>query len=263
MSIVVQLGIGLVLLSAMMAALWCIQWRTGNAGVVDVGWPAGVGLGALLGGVAAPEWTLRIVLASAMAVLWSSRLAFYVLSDRVLGKPEDGRYQALRQHWGRWANIGFFWFFQAQGVLAAVFALPIVVAARNPVAGLTIWDLAGVFTWGVAIGGEALADRQLARFRARSDSQGKTCRDGLWRYSRHPNYFFEWLHWWSYVLVGWAAPFGWITFLGPALMLWFLFRVTGIPHTEAQSLRSRGDDYRDYQRTTSVFIPWFPKRAGS
>ena len=82
---------------------------------------------------------------------------------------------------------------------------------------------------------------------------------GLWRYSRHPNYFFEWLVWVAYCVFAWPSPWGWATIYCPLLMLFFLFRVTGIPMTEEQALRSRGDDYRDYQRTTSAFVPWFPK----
>jgi steroid 5-alpha reductase family enzyme len=104
-----------------------------------------------------------------------------------------------------------------------------------------------------------LADRQLARFKRRPESRGKTCREGWWRYSRHPNYFFEWLHWWSYVLLAAGSPWWVLTLIGPALMLLFLFKVTGIPATEAQASVSRSD-YAEYRRTTSAFIPWFPKR---
>jgi steroid 5-alpha reductase family enzyme len=91
-------------------------------------------------------------------------------------------------------------------------------------------------------------------------NRGHTCRDGLWRYSRHPNYFFEWLHWWAYVPLSLGAAGGWATILAPLVMLFFLFCVTGIPATEAQALQSRGADYRQYQRTTSAFFPWFPRR---
>ena len=105
-----------------------------------------------------------------------------------------------------------------------------------------------------------LADRQLVRFKRRPESRGKTCREGWWRYSRHPNYFFEWLHWWSYVALAAGSSYWWVTLLAPAAMLHFLLNVTGIPPTEAQALASRGEDYRQYQRTTSVFIPWFPKK---
>jgi steroid 5-alpha reductase family enzyme len=112
----------------------------------------------------------------------------------------------------------------------------------------------------LALGGEAIADAQLSRFRRDPANRGTVCRTGLWRYSRHPNYFFEWVHWWAYVLIGIAAPWGWLALFGPALMLLFLFKITGIPPTEARALESRGDAYREYQRTTSVFVPWPPRR---
>ena len=110
----------------------------------------------------------------------------------------------------------------------------------------------------LAIGGEWLADRQLARFRTDPSSKGRVCRDGLWRYSRHPNYFFEWTHWLAYVLIGWGSPYWWVTLAGLVAMYLFLNFVTGVPFTEQQALRSRGDAYRDYQRTTSRFFPLPP-----
>jgi len=119
--------------------------------------------------------------------------------------------------------------------------------------------VAGVLVWVIAVAGEALADAQLARYRSVPANRGRTCRVGLWRASRHPNYFFEWLHWWSYVLLATGSPLWWATLIGPALMLYVLLKVTGIPATEAQAVLSR-PDYAEYQRTTSAFIPWFPKR---
>jgi steroid 5-alpha reductase family enzyme len=111
------------------------------------------------------------------------------------------------------------------------------------------------------VAGEALADRQLAAHRRDPANKGKTCRSGLWRYSRHPNYFFEFLHWFAYVFLAVGMGIGWIaaSLIGPAVMLVFLYRVTGIPYTEAQALRSRGEDYAEYQRTTSPFLPLPPK----
>jgi steroid 5-alpha reductase family enzyme len=111
----------------------------------------------------------------------------------------------------------------------------------------------------LSIVGESIADAQLAKWRKNPANKGRTCRAGLWNYSRHPNYFFEWLHWWFYVPLTITLPFGWLSLALPALMLYFLLRVTGIPYTEMQAIKSRGDDYREYQRTTSAFIPWFPK----
>ncbi len=136
-----------------------------------------------------------------------------------------------------------------------------LIAMLNPAAFPNAWDIAGVLVWLLAVGGERTADAQLERFRADPANRGRTCRVGLWRLSRHPNYFFEWLHWWSYVLIGFAAPLGWLTLLGPAVMLLFLLRITGIPMTELRAIESRGDAYREYQRTTSAFFPWPPKAS--
>jgi len=105
---------------------------------------------------------------------------------------------------------------------------------------------------------EAISDLQLHRFRQQPENKGEVCRVGFWNYSRHPNYFFEWLHWWTYVLLAITAPLGWLTILAPVAMWFFLNRVTGIPHTEIQAIKSRGDKYRNYQQTTNAFFPWFP-----
>jgi steroid 5-alpha reductase family enzyme len=107
----------------------------------------------------------------------------------------------------------------------------------------------------VALTGESIADRQLARFRASPSNRGKVCREGLWRYSRHPNYFFEWFHWWAYAWLAVGSPLWWLPILGVVVMYLFLTRVTGVPPTEAQAIRSRGDAYREYQRTTNAFFP--------
>ncbi len=251
--------VGWVLMAAMMAALWLVQRARRDAGVVDVGWAAGLGVLAILYAAAGGGDPWRRALVGVMAGGWSLRLAWYLLADRIVGKPEDGRYQELRARWGERAQARFFVFFQAQAVADVVLSLPFLVAMRGGVA-LGAAGLAGVAVWVVAVLGEALADAQLARFRADPANRGATCRIGLWRASRHPNYFFEWLHWWSYVLLALGSPAWWVSLVGPALMLYFLLKVTGIPATEAHALASRGEEYREYQRTTSAFVPWFPKR---
>ncbi|MDE2345901.1 MAG: DUF1295 domain-containing protein, partial [Gammaproteobacteria bacterium] len=109
--------------------------------------------------------------------------------------------------------------------------------------------------------GESIADLQLARFRANPANRGRTCRHGLWRYSRHPNYFFEWLHWFAYVCLAIGSPIAWLAWSGPVVMYVFLRWISGIPYTEAQALRSRGDDYRAYQQSTPMLLPWFPKHS--
>jgi len=210
---------------------------------------------ALLGdGAAMPRIALAV-----LGGLWGSRLALH-LWHRVRSEPEDGRYQHLRRHWnGHQGKI--FGFFQFQALLIVLFALPFVAVAVNPQPQGWGWLIAAVAMWLLSVSGESIADRQLARFRANPANKGKTCRDGLWRYSRHPNYFFEWLHWFTYVLLAVQSPLWWLAWSGPLVMYVFLRWVSGIPFTEAQALRSRGEDYREYQRTTTMLFPWFPSRS--
>ncbi len=251
------LFVGWLALAAFFAALWSVQARTKDASLVDVGWAGALGFLAVLCAGLLPGDSHRRLLIGSMGGLWSARLAWHLYVDRVRGKSEDGRYAALRASWGEAANRNFFWFFQAQAALAAVLALPFAALAAAP-GELGLRDAAGAALWLVAVGGELMADASLAEFRSNAANKGKTCRAGLWRYSRHPNYFFEWTHWLAYAAM---APADWRVWLSPALMLYFLLRVTGIPATEEQALRSRGEDYRRYQRETSAFVPWFPRRT--
>ncbi len=256
-----QLLVGLIVVSAMMAVLWLVQRRTGNAGIVDAGWAAGVGILGVFFAATSDGYLPRRVLVALLIGVWAARLATYILLDRVLGRPEEGRYRTFRAGWGAAANRRLFLFFQTQAIAALFFAMPVLVVAYHLADRWTVWDAAGVVIWCVSVGNTVIADRQLARFKRRPESRGKTCREGWWRYSRHPNYFFEWLHWWSYVALAVGAAHWWVTLLAPAVMLYFLLKVTGIPPTEAQALASRGEDYREYQRTTSAFVPWFPKKG--
>jgi steroid 5-alpha reductase family enzyme len=248
-------------LALVMVVLWIVERVRRDASLVDVGWAFGIGAlvafdAAVIGGPLE-----RRLLVGAAGLAWSLRLGFYLLRDRVIGKEEDGRYAKLRRDWGPNAGWGFFVFFQAQALAAVAFSLPMLLAMLVPRAVPNGWDLAGLAVVAVAIGGESLADAQLARFRGDPANRGRTCRAGLWSWSRHPNYFFEWLHWFSYVLMAVGTPYAWANLAAPALMLFFLFRVTGIPATEARALETRGEDYRDYQRTVSGFVPFPPRRA--
>ncbi len=243
-------------LALVMTALWARQQRTRNATNADVAWSFGLAALAVLYTITSPGALTVRLLVGGLAFVWATRLGVFLLNDRVRGSNhEDGRYRAMRQAWGDSAGSKFFLVYQAQAVVAVLFSLPLLGAMSAKHVG---WMAAlGVVVWLVAVVGEGVADHQLARFRANPANRGLVCRSGLWRFSRHPNYFFEWLHWWTYVLIGQGA---WLTWIGPAAMLVFLFRITGIPYTERQALKSRGERYRAYQRTTSVFFPWFPKK---
>ena len=236
---------------------WAWQRLHENAGIVDVIWTAGIGAAALWYAAVLDGGVMPRALLGLLGALWSLRLVAH-LAPRVLKGPEDGRYRQLRLRWqGNQAKI--FGMFQFQALLIVLFSSPFLAVARNPTAALTPWMLAGIAVWIGSVCGEALADRELARFRADPVNRGRTCRAGLWRYSRHPNYFFEWLHWFAYVCLAVGSPLFWLSISGPVIMYAFLRWVSGIPFTEAQALRTRGEDYRRYQAETSQLIPWFPK----
>ncbi|MEP6897478.1 MAG: DUF1295 domain-containing protein [Rhodanobacter sp.] len=250
---------GLWLLAAVVMTFgWQWQRRRHNAGIVDVLWSAGLGVAAIWfavfgSGAGAPRLTLSV-----LGGLWSVRLAIH-LWTRVRGEPEDGRYQNLRRHWNS-DQLKFFLFFQFQAWLIVFFALPFLAVSRSP-ERFGPWTIAAIAIWLASVTGEAIADAQLARFRSDPINQGRTCREGMWRYSRHPNYFFEWIHWFAYVCLAHASPVAWLAWSGPLVMYVFLRWVSGIPYTEEQALRTRGDDYRAYQRSTPMLFPWFPKRT--
>lgn len=254
-SVVVSVG----LMVVVMAVLWLVQRHTGNAGIVDVGWSLGVGVCGLIFAFLAEGDVTRRAFAGALLGLWALRLGGTIL-QRVLTEDEDGRYRRLREEWGATFERRIFVFYQLQALFAVVFALPVLGAVSEAGPLRTGQAAIALGVWVIAVAGEAVADRQLAAFRARPENRGRTCRIGLWRTSRHPNYFFEWIHWWSYVILGVGAPLGWLTAIGPVAMLFFLLKVTGVPATEARAAASR-PDYRDYQRTTSAFVPWFPRRS--
>ena len=246
-------------MAVVMAGLWTLHLYVRNASLADVGFCAGLMAAVLWYALQASGEFERKMLLVLMACLYAGRLGSFILFNRVIGKTEDARYRRLRQEWGDGQHTKMFAYFQLQAAAVVAFSLPFLVVIQNPRPAFGLWELAGFLLWIVAVSGEATADWQLARFRAKPWNRDRVCREGLWYYSRHPNYFFEWLHWWVYVVMAIGAP-GWsLTFIGPIAMGWALLNVTGIPLAEQQALKTRGEDYREYQRTTNAFVPWFPK----
>ena len=238
---------------------WVWQLRTRNGGLVDVVWAW------TLGGLAAfyawagsaPEST-RLLLAL-MGGLWGFRLGWYLLR-RNLGQPEDWRYAQFREKWGARADFNMFWFFQFQNLFTLMLSASAFIAvAYRPDAPSTVAVAAAVLLWLVSVIGEGIADAQMKAFRANPANKGRVCRDGLWNYSRHPNYFFECVHWLAYVPLAWGAPWGWTALAAPLVMAWLLMKLSGVPLLEAEMIR-RKPGYADYVRRTSALIPWPPRQ---
>jgi steroid 5-alpha reductase family enzyme len=249
---------------ALMIFIWWLALRINNLGIVDIAWsyafaPAAVFFAATTHGDAVRRWLM-----AGMVVLWSLRLGTHICMRVVSHHPdEDVRYAEMRAQWKKHFKLQVLFFYQIQAVLVAALCIPFLLACVNPSPELSPTEYAGVAIWLIAAAGESLADWQLKRFRTDTKNRGQVCLAGLWNYSRHPNYFFEWLVWIGFYVFALGSPLGCATIYCPALMLFFLLRVTGIPLTEKFSLKSKGDAYREYQRTTSAFVPWFKKKTGT
>jgi steroid 5-alpha reductase family enzyme len=250
--------IGLSIAAIAFAIVWAISVKAHNYGFLDVAWSYGVAVLAPIYALFSPSMGLRKWPLVLLGVAWSLRLGTYILLRVLRHHPhEDARYQTLRE---RWNGPGMFLlFFELQAVLVAIFSLPFLYLCFDSSPLIHPLTIAGAILAFLSIIGETLSDLQMQRFKAEPSNHGKICEAGLWRYSRHPNYFFESMVWWGFFLAALPSPHGWITVVCPLLMLYFLFQVTGIPLTEEYALKSKGDLYRAYQRTTSPFIPWFRK----
>jgi steroid 5-alpha reductase family enzyme len=260
MSTLTLLVVSTVALLVGFAALYLLARRLENYGIVDVAWSYAFAPVAAFYALAAPGDPVRRALLAALVIPWSLRLGTHLARRVASHHPvEDARYGQLRRDWAGNFAPKMFGFFQLQAVSVVLLALPFLLTARNPAPGLHWLEFAGAALWLAALAGESIADAQLAAFKREPAHRGRVCDVGLWRWSRHPNYFFEWLVWVGFAVFAAASPLGWLGLVSPALILWLLLRVTGIPLTEEQLLRSRGDAYRRYQRTTSPFVPWFPR----
>jgi len=243
------------------ALVWVLSVRCLNYGFLDVTWSLSIAVLATVYAVLGNGEPLRRLVFTLIAAAWSLRLGLYILMRVWRDHPrEDKRYRTLRERWPGPAR--FLLFFELQALIAVVFSLPFMFAALNPRPGLGKFELCGLTLALCATAGEGLADWQAQRFKRNPANHSAVVDVGLWRYSRHPNYFFESIVWWGFFIAALDSAYGWVSVICPLLMLYLLLNVTGIPLTEKHSLESRGDAYRQYQRTTSRFIPWFRSAAG-
>lgn len=256
---IIVMIVGALALFVVFTITWIIQLRTRNAAIVDTVWSLSFPLLAMVYFVLIDGYVPRQLLLLALVSAWGVRLGAYLYS-RTIGQPEDVRYTALRQEWGAKQNVRMLRFYYFQAVVAVVLSFPFALIMLNTTPSINFYEFIGSGLWLVAVMGESVADDQLRRFKRNPDNKGKICNRGLWAYSRHPNYFFEWLVWVSFFIMSLGSAWGFLTILCPLAMYYFLTRVTGVAYTEASMLKSRGQAFVDYQKSTSSFFP-LPKRG--
>lgn len=243
--------------------VWFLYLKTQNTSIIDVFWSIAITISALCYSGGIQFGHLPALLIQCLLIIWAGRLSSYLFFTRIRPKHSDRRYEQLAAGWKIQKNIGFLLNFQFQGLLAMVIATPFLFITQH-IPKLNLYSLLIMATVMLAIILESMADLQLLFFKKKNKLNNKkkaVCNIGLWQYSRHPNYFFDWLSWLGFAMLAVQAPYGWVALLSPSLLLFLMLGIT-IPITEQQSLQSRGKAFQHYQKTTPVFFPWFKKVSG-
>ncbi|MES2769177.1 MAG: DUF1295 domain-containing protein [Bdellovibrionota bacterium] len=255
------ISLGILASVVLMSMLWWISLKIKNAAIVDVGWGISVLIYCCFYFFGTDGLQAKEFLALMTVLIWSGRLSYHLYNDRIKGgKEEEGRYKKLREYFKTDISKKFFFFFQAQGLFNFVLCTPFLIIALNPSRQVKFLDLMAFALSYLAIFGETTADYQLKQFKKNPENKGKVCDVGLWGYSRHPNYFFEFLIWVGFFLMGVGEPYGFLGIVAPASILYTLLKFTGIPATEEQAVRTKGQLYKNYQERVSAFIPLPPKK---
>ncbi len=260
-------GVAALFLVVVMSTAWLVQKRTGQGGWADAFWSLGLGaagVGVALFPIDGAAPSLRQYLAALLIGLWGLRLGSHIAVRAAHEEREDARYARLREDWGAGFQVKMFGFLMLQAGAAAFLALSVMAAARNPAPGLTLQDTLATLIFVGALFGEAISDRQLAAFKRNPANKGGVCDVGLWAWSRHPNYFFEWVSWcaWPVFAINLSGewPWGWLALTGPAYMYWLLTKVSGVPLLEEHMRQSRPKAFEAYAAHTSAFFPRPPRR---
>ena len=247
------------LILGLMVVLWLVSLALKNSSIVDIFWGTGFVIVTWLIFFLTPDGFLpRKILTILLVTIWGLRLSIHILL-RNWGKPEDFRYQKWRQESGSiWWLKSFFQVFLLQGFLMWIISTPIIAAEISPVSPLGFLDYLAVIVWGVGFFFETAGDYQLKKFKSNPANKGKVLDSGVWRYSRHPNYFGDAFQWWGFYLLALSAG-AWWTIFSPVIMTLLLLKVSGVALLE-KSLKETKPQYREYMEATSAFVPWFPRQ---
>lgn len=248
----------LALIQASVFVLWLLSLRLRDSSIADLFWGVGFILLAWTSYAWQPDAPSRSLLINVLVTVWGLRLSLYLLW-RNHGRGEDPRYQSMRDYHGsRYWWVSLFTVFVLQGVILWIVGLPIqMAAATSSPSSWNVWDVCGVLLWSIGIFFETVGDWQLASFKSAPANRGKVMRKGLWRYTRHPNYFGDFCVWWGIYLIA-AAGGAWWTVISPLIMSILLMRISGVTLLES-TIQERRPEYADYRKTTNSFFPGFPK----
>jgi steroid 5-alpha reductase family enzyme len=250
--------ISMVLILVYMTLVFVIAVAKKNNAIVDTAWGLGFILLALFNLFYRPGITARQMLVTLLIVLWGLRLAHY-LYCRNKNRPEDFRYAKWRQEWGKsWVLRSYLQVFILQGVIMLVIALPLFILHRDDGGQLGVLEVLGGLVWLIGYLFQSIGDVQMLFFKKDAANKGKIITHGLWKYTRHPNYFGEALMWWGIFLIVAKIPYGWMGIISPLVISILLLGVSGVPLLEKKYEDNR--DFQEYAKRTSIFLPWFPKK---
>lgn len=247
----------MILIFLFFTAFFLIAQTIKNNSIVDIGWGLGFMVISLYTFFFSGAITIKSALVTLLVLIWGSRLSFHILK-RNWGKPEDFRYAKWRREWGKWLIVrGFFQIFMLQGLIMLIIASPIIFINYSRQTGLQFLDYLGSAVWLIGFLFESIGDYQLAQFIKNPENKGKIMRYGLWRYTRHPNYFGEATMWWGIYIIALSLPNSFWLIISPLTITLMLLYVSGVPMLEKKF--ADNPKFQQYARVTPKFFPWFPK----
>ena len=246
-----------VLVFVYMTLFFIVATLRKNNAIVDIGWGLGFVIMAVFSLFAGGNWNSRTLLVTALVSVWGLRLFYHILR-RNLGKPEDFRYAKWREEWGKWVvPRAFLQVFMLQGLLMLIIAYPVILNNATPDGGIGLLEILGLVIWLIGFFFEVVGDRQLKTFIATRKTKGAIMQTGLWKFTRHPNYFGESTMWWGIFLIALSSKSGITGIVSPLVITFLLLFVSGVPLLEKHYKDNK--EFQEYARKTSVFFPWFPK----
>ena len=247
-----------IILLCFMSTVFLIALKLRDNSIVDIAYGLGFVLVGWSGSLIYGSGEARQLLLLALVSIWGLRLAGHITARKRNEEGEDPRYRQWRESWGKtfvWRS--YLQIYLLQGTVIYLVALPLLLVIRDPGGPLGWLDLLGVLIWLLGFGFEAIGDWQLLQFKNDAENRGRIMRFGLWRFTRHPNYFGEAILWWGIFLLALSVPYGWLAIISPLLIDFLLLKVSGIPMLEERY--AGNPEFEVYKQRTNAFFPWFPK----